>query len=125
DHSLRTECLNFPAWVVLPLCLRKSTLVANVCPFIHMRCRVTNSELLKRMLMRNAVRWVAAFVLTSCSLWAQKSVVVTVAGGYVGDHKSALEASLEFPTSVAFDREGNLYVADSSGCRVRIVNSQG
>jgi sugar lactone lactonase YvrE len=75
--------------------------------------------------MRNAVRWVAAFVLTSCSLWAQKSVVVTVAGGYVGDHKSALEASLEFPTSVAFDREGNLYVADSSGCRIRIVNSQG
>src|SRR6476646_3689888 len=54
---------------------------------------------------------------------AQK--VVTVAGGYIGDHKLAPQASFAFPTGLAFDNSGNLYVADSNHCLIRVVGTKG
>jgi sugar lactone lactonase YvrE len=50
---------------------------------------------------------------------------VTVAGGYQGNHKPALSASFAYPTSVAFDAAGNLYIADSDNCEIRKINKQG
>lgn len=50
----------------------------------------------------------------------------TVAGkgepGYLGDGGSALHACLNEPKSLAFDREGNLYIADSENHVIRKVD---
>ncbi len=57
------------------------------------------------------------------------SIVTTVAGngaaGYSGDGGPATQASLNFPTSVAFDAAGNMYIADYSNLRIRKVTTAG
>ena len=45
--------------------------------------------------------------------------------GFKGDSGPALQASLDKPFGIAFDRKGNLYIADRGNNRVRRVNSQG
>ncbi len=49
--------------------------------------------------------------------------VTTVAGGgtFAGDGSLATGASLSYPTSIAFDSQGNLYIADGGNQRVRKV----
>ena len=58
----------------------------------------------------------------------KNGIITTVAGngqvGYSGDGGPAIEASLNFPAGLAFDR-GNLYIADRNNHRVRKVDSQG
>ena len=58
----------------------------------------------------------------------KNGIITTVAGngqvGYSGDGGPAIEASLNFPAELAFDR-GNLYIADRNNHRVRKVDSQG
>ena len=51
--------------------------------------------------------------------------VTTVAGGYLGDGKSATSASFEEPRSVVKDAKGNLYVSDSNNCRIRKISPKG
>jgi hypothetical protein len=51
--------------------------------------------------------------------------VITVAGGYVGDGKPAISASLAGPTSVVRDAQGNLYVGDNNNCRIRKIRPNG
>jgi len=46
-------------------------------------------------------------------------------GWYSGDGGPATNANLYYPTDVAFDSIGNLYVADSGNFRVRMINTQG
>jgi hypothetical protein len=52
-------------------------------------------------------------------------IITTVAGtnrdGYSGDGGAALNASLVYPTGVALDVSGNLYIADLLNCRIRKV----
>ena len=43
---------------------------------------------------------------------------------YGGDGKTAVQAQLNFPTAVAVDREGNLYIADTMNHCVRKVDSE-
>ncbi len=45
--------------------------------------------------------------------------------GFAGDGGPATSAQLAFPTRIAFDSSGNLYIADSVNHRVRRVNSLG
>jgi sugar lactone lactonase YvrE len=59
-------------------------------------------------------------------------VITTVAGsgadlapGFAGDGGPATAARLNSPTDVAFDPDGNLYIADAFNNRVRQVNLQG
>lgn len=52
-------------------------------------------------------------------------VIDTIAGGAVGDGGAATEATLHTPIGVAFDTNGNLYIADSRGKRVRKVDKAG
>ncbi len=56
-------------------------------------------------------------------------VITTVAGGgagtFSGDGGPATSASLYFPTGVAVDGAGNLYIADSYNNRIRKVSSAG
>jgi sugar lactone lactonase YvrE len=41
--------------------------------------------------------------------------------GFSGDGGPALAASLSYPVSLAFDRSGNLFIADSNNNRIRVV----
>jgi sugar lactone lactonase YvrE len=56
-------------------------------------------------------------------------IVTTIAGtgtaGYNGDNITAISAQLYFPTSVAFDKAGNLFVADWGNQRVRKIDHSG
>lgn len=56
-------------------------------------------------------------------------VVRTIAGngtaGYTGDGSDAASASLRSPRGLAFDRDGNLYIADGENCRIRMVDTSG
>jgi sugar lactone lactonase YvrE len=45
--------------------------------------------------------------------------------GYSGDNGPAIKAQLHSPTSLAVDRYGNLYIADSGNHRVRRVSPEG
>ncbi len=54
--------------------------------------------------------------------------ITTVAGngtaGYSGDGGPATSAELNLPSGVAVDKAGNLYIADYSNNRIRVVNMQ-
>ncbi len=56
-------------------------------------------------------------------------IISTVAGngtyGFSGDGGLATSAELSGPSSIAFDTQGNMYIADTSNYRVRVVNSSG
>ena len=55
--------------------------------------------------------------------------ITAVAGdgtfGYGGDGGAATSASLKFRTGIALDALGNLYIADTSNCRIRNVSGGG
>jgi DNA-binding CsgD family transcriptional regulator len=55
--------------------------------------------------------------------------IVTVAGngtgGFGGDGGPARDAQLNLPQGLAFDRAGNLYIADTANNRVRMVDTKG
>lgn len=52
--------------------------------------------------------------------WTNQTATATKR--YGGDARLAVEAQLNFPTAVAVDREGNLYIADTMNHRVRMVD---
>jgi len=58
---------------------------------------------------------------------AQTGVVTIVAGngqtGYSGDGALAVGASLNYPSGLAVDPAGNVYIADSSNCVIRLVTA--
>ncbi|MBV9771114.1 MAG: hypothetical protein JOZ32_16195 [Bryobacterales bacterium] len=55
--------------------------------------------------------------------------ITTVAGngtaGYAGDTKAATSAELLYPSAVAVDSSGNLYIADTSNHVIRMVSTSG
>ncbi|OJW79522.1 MAG: hypothetical protein BGO69_12380 [Bacteroidetes bacterium 46-16] len=56
-------------------------------------------------------------------------IITTIAGNgihsFSGDGSAATSASLEYPMSVALDSSGNMFIADGSGNRVRMVDGSG
>ena len=60
---------------------------------------------------------------------AETGTIVTVAGtgeeGYSGDDGPATEAKLNWPTGVAVDDAGNVYIADRNNERIRRVDPEG
>ncbi len=64
------------------------------------------------------------WVVLARGLWAQP--ITTVAGNgtfsYSGDGGTATSASLAYPSGVALDRQGNLFVADQYNYRIRRVD---
>jgi NHL repeat/Beta-propeller repeat len=54
-----------------------------------------------------------------------RGVVTTTAGGYIGDGKPATSAALVFPQGIAFDKSGNIYVAEVAGNRIRKIATTG
>jgi sugar lactone lactonase YvrE len=53
------------------------------------------------------------------------TVVGNGVGGYGGDGGPATAAALNLPTEVAFDSNGNMFIADKSNNRIRVVNTAG
>ena len=55
--------------------------------------------------------------------------ITTVAGngtmGYAGDDEPALSARLNFPSGIALDSSGNIYIADTNNHRIRKVDTDG
>jgi NHL repeat len=49
--------------------------------------------------------------------------VTTVAGGYVGDGGKATSAAFTYPVGIAQDKNGNYYVSDLQGHRIREINA--
>ncbi|MBD2700854.1 hypothetical protein IC229_09405 [Spirosoma sp. BT702] len=60
---------------------------------------------------------------------AATGIITTVAGtgtaGFGGDGGAATSAQLNDPADIAFDANGNLYIADQSNQRVRKINTSG
>jgi sugar lactone lactonase YvrE len=58
---------------------------------------------------------------------AATGIITTVAGdgsaGYSGDGGAATNASLQYPTAVALDRSGNLFISDYGNARIRRVDA--
>src|SRR5205085_1896668 len=58
-----------------------------------------------------------------------KGIITTVAGtgkpGFSGDGGLAIQAQLNRPDGLAFDTEGNLFVADTLNHRVRKIDPKG
>lgn len=58
-----------------------------------------------------------------------RGVITTIAGtgtaGFSGDGGPARAASLHFPSGLALDSKGNLYISDRSNNRIRVINSKG
>ncbi len=70
-------------------------------------------------LNNNAVRRIAAAT----------GVITTVAGngtaGFGGDGGLAVSAQLNYPTGIAFDTSGNLYISDTGNSRIRAIAANG
>ena len=60
---------------------------------------------------------------------AATRMISTIAGTgtatYGGDHGPATAAALSRPSQLAFDRQGNLYIADTGNNRVRMISTDG
>ncbi|MFQ5450827.1 MAG: hypothetical protein ACE5E9_09365 [Nitrospinaceae bacterium] len=58
-----------------------------------------------------------------------RGIITTVAGmgtaGFSGDGGPATQAQFNLPSGVALDSKGNLYIADRSNNRIRVVNKKG
>lgn len=58
---------------------------------------------------------------------ALTGIITTIAGtgerGFCGDEGPAIGACLSFPRSLAFDGDGNLYIADTGNARIRRVDA--
>jgi len=58
-----------------------------------------------------------------------KGIITTIAGngtaGFSGDGGQAVKASFNFPSGLALDSKGNLYISDRSNNRIRVINSKG
>jgi len=76
----------------------------------------------------NVLIFIFAFLLI-VSEKADAQIIATFAGndsaGYTGDGGLAVSARLNYPTGVAADRRGNLYIADYNNNVIRKINSIG
>jgi sugar lactone lactonase YvrE len=54
--------------------------------------------------------------------WTNQAAISTER--YDGDGRKAVQAQLNFPTAVAVDRQGNIYIADTMNHRIRMVDSE-
>ena len=64
-------------------------------------------------------------VAASFRAHAQTPKVITIAGGYLGSGVPATSAALNGPMSAVLDSQGDLYVSDTSNCRIRKIKKTG
>jgi hypothetical protein len=73
--------------------------------------------------------YIADYLNNRIRIVSASGVITTYAGngteGYSGDNGPATSAELFYPSSVALDKSGNLYISDIYNQRIRMVTSQG
>jgi uncharacterized protein (TIGR03437 family) len=79
------------------------------------------------MVIRRWVIGVFIGILFAVSALSQQYTINTIAGtagtaGFAGDGGSAMGAQLNFPTGIAIDKSGNLYISDGLNNRVRKIS---
>ena len=66
-------------------------------------------------------------LVMSCPTFCQTYTINTAAGngttGFSGDNGPATSAQLNFPGGVAVDSSSNIYIADTTKCRIREVSN--
>src|SRR5438552_3079554 len=80
------------------------------------------------MAMRTSTTFLAinlAILFAAAASAAGDKAVLVAGGGNGGDGSSALQAKLESPFGVDFDKAGNLYFVEMTGNRVRRIDSNG
>jgi len=75
------------------------------------------------MSMKRIFYTIVCLMFLRISLAAQTGVITTVAGGGVNDGALATEAGILGPLDVTFDRDGNMYVVEYRGSRVRKIDA--
>jgi sugar lactone lactonase YvrE len=69
------------------------------------------------------------WLFNGTNLTGLTNIITTIAGnggwGYSGDGGPAIDASLSYPSGVAVDADGNLFIADTYNQRIRKVNASG
>lgn len=77
--------------------------------------------------MRYVILTVLLIIIASCATNAQTihTYAGNGSGGYNGDGIAATAAKLGGPEGLAFDKKGNLYIADYGGKRIRKVSTAG
>jgi len=70
------------------------------------------------------------FVLFFLQQFTTKAqIIITVAGdgvlGHTGDGSNATSATLDYPMAVKCDREGDIYISELEGCRIRKIAESG
>lgn len=59
----------------------------------------------------------------------RSGTITTIAGtgfpGFSGDLSDARDASLNYPTDVAVDARGDVYISDTNNSRIRVINTSG
>ncbi len=65
--------------------------------------------------------------ITIAGVTIQPSTIATVVGngteGYGGDGGAPTAAEINYPTAVALDHAGNIFIADTGSYRIRLVNT--
>src|ERR1700722_13281370 len=72
-----------------------------------------------------AIRFISICFLLLVITPVKAQVITTIVGAGVGDGVQATSADLNYPYSVAVDATGNIYIADQSNNRIRMVNTSG
>jgi uncharacterized protein (TIGR03437 family) len=72
------------------------------------------------------IRSAFLFLILGVSAWGQTYLIFTMAGngtqGYTGDNGAATSAELALPGGIAFDKSGNMYIADGQNNVIRKVS---
>jgi uncharacterized protein (TIGR03437 family) len=72
------------------------------------------------------IRGLSLVVCLCSAAWSQQYIITTIAGngtaGFAGETGDAKSAQLSFPSGLAVDSKGNLYIADTANHRVRVIS---
>ena len=84
---------------------------------------------MKLLNLRYTIAILTILLFTFFTFTVKAQIIKTVAGngriGYSGDSGSAISAELNFPTGVAVDASGNLFIADRGNSVIRKVSTSG
>jgi len=92
--------------------------------FLPMETKPTKAILQKMLAVRLAI---AALFISGAFSFATGQTITTIAGdtlGYGGDAGPAVKASLNYPSAVAVNARGNIFISDENNDRLRMVDGK-
>jgi hypothetical protein len=96
------------------------TLLRNLYLYAHTIYKMKTMVINCTPILRKCLLLIAFF---ACSIICQSQIITTVAGsGNNGDGLTALSAAFNTPTSLCYDIQGNMYIADRNNNRIRKID---